>query len=247
MTERERRKKEWELKPCHLLAKEINRRSGTDYEAGASDEGLADALLRSVSGKHPDVPVQVVSIPLDWRHRDDKHSLAKTREAVTAALLKRGLEHCSISLVPTTKAEARKMPGHLVEQLAELVLDGAARGIRQLNYTQIGAYSSGLPGYFDYISIFCHPAIPRVTVEIASGTLLPPDGRWIEEGIAKKLEKYGGPAAVKDLTLVMDVANIIDDEQIASFKATHVEKALPFSEIWILGLQGIVCLKSKSS
>jgi hypothetical protein len=246
VSNREAEKKERELIPCRWLAKEINSTQGTDYKACASNKEPADVLLRSVSGRHPEIAVQVVSIPLDWRQRDDIHCVTRTKEALTGALQRRGLEHCLIDLAPTAKTEKRGIPKSLVERLADLVFGEAAKGNRQLDYRQIGAYSPQLSEYINYISIFCHRAVPKVRVDIASGALLPPDGRWIEEGIAKKVVKYGGATAVKNLTLVIDIASVVDDEQIAAFKAAHVEGTLPFSEIWILGLQGIVCLKRKA-
>lgn len=243
---REAKKKERELLPCRRLALEINRVQGTDYDACASDDGFADALLRSASRKHPDISIQVVSVPLDWRYRNDKSSLTRTTQALADALLRRGLKNCSIDLVPTTKAETRKMPAPLVQKLADLLFDERAKGSRRLDYGQIYAYAPDLAEYFDYATIFCHRAIPKVTVEIASGHVLPPDGQWIAEGIFKKIQRYGGAAAVKDLTLLIDTAGVVDDSQIAAFKAAHPEETLPFSEIWILGLQGLVCLKRKS-
>jgi hypothetical protein len=245
-TDRDIEKKKRELIPCRLLAEEINREQGTDYKACESDEGLADALLRSVSGKYLEIAVQVVSVPLDWRHRDDNQGVAKMNKVLTDALARRGAKHCSIDLA-LSRTATRRMPGIVVERLADLICGEAEKGSRQLGPSQIAAYSPELTQYVDCISIFYSSAIQAVTVSAPSGDMLPPDGRWIEEGISIKVAKYGGPAAVSALTLVIDVAGVVDDGQISAFKAAHDETMLPFSEIWILGLRGIVCLKRKTS
>ena len=62
---KKKKKKNWELKQCQLVAAEINESKGTDYDAHPSDAEPRDTTLKSKSGAHPLLPVQVVSIPLD--------------------------------------------------------------------------------------------------------------------------------------------------------------------------------------
>jgi|HubBroStandDraft_6_1064221.scaffolds.fasta_scaffold847377_1 hypothetical protein len=72
MASYEEEKRNWELEQGRLVA-EMNKDEGSDYEAHPSDQERADAVLRSKSNARPELSVQVVSIPLDFRHRDDKH------------------------------------------------------------------------------------------------------------------------------------------------------------------------------
>jgi hypothetical protein len=61
-------KKNWEVEQSHFVAAEMNKLHGTDYGAHPSDAEPADVVLNSKSGTHLSLPVQVVSIPLDFRH-----------------------------------------------------------------------------------------------------------------------------------------------------------------------------------
>jgi len=248
MADREAEKKERELIPCRWLAKEINRTKGTDYEANSSNEEPSDVLLKSASGNHPEIPVQVVSIPLDWRYREDKHSVEKIKRTLTDSLLARGLKHCLVVIVPSGKTETNGMSEAAFNQLDELVYDESRKGDRMLRYEEIEAYSPELAACVHDICITHYEALPGIEVDIPSAAyMLPPDGRWIEEGIRKKVQKYGGPKAVKDLALVIDVAAFVDDDQIDAFRAANPEETLPFSEIWIVAFHGIVCLKRNTS
>jgi hypothetical protein len=72
---------------------------------------------------------------------------------------------------------------------------------------------------------------------------LPDDGGWIEAGIQLKLKKYGGPDAVKDLTLVIGVEALVDRQQVEEFLVTWAGKELPFKEILINSVEGTIRLK----
>lgn len=244
MTDREAEKKERELIPCRWLAKELNRARGTDYKVIASSEEPADVLFTSASRKHPEIPAQVISIPLDWRHRDDNQSVQRIRRYLKDALLKRGLKHCSVGIILTGPDELKGLNNSLLEQLIKLVEEESRKGNRKLNYEEIGAYFPELARYVHYIIITHYEGIEDVDVDIPShASALPSDGRWIEEGIHKKAQKYGGAESVKNLMLVIDVAGVVDDEQIDAFRAANPEEGLPFFEIWIVAFHGMVCLK----
>jgi hypothetical protein len=82
-------------------------------------------------------------------------------------------------------------------------------------------------------------------VDIPAGGALPPDGRWIKEGIQLKVKKYGGAEAVKELVLVIGVAGFVDEEQVEAFLGENPTEALPFMQIWIVTpFHGVICLKS---
>jgi hypothetical protein len=86
-------------------------------------------------------------------------------------------------------------------------------------------------------------------VDVGEGQWLPSDGRWIKEGIRKKLERYRDPQMVENVILVIGVAAFVDGEQIDAFRAANPEELLPFSEIWIVTCydRGVFCLKSRTA
>lgn len=242
-------KKEWELAQCRLVAAEVNKARKTDYKPQPSTKEPADAVLVSALDKHPPLPVQVVSIPLDFRHRDDKHSVAKIQKTLDALLSKHGLKHCMVGLILSGEAEMRGIKHSLVEELAEIILVEAAKGDAvTLRYEDILDLSPELAELIHDILISHHDEIPGLEIDIPAGSALPPDGRWIEEGILKKVKKYGGAEAVKDLMLVIGVAGFVDDEQVDAFQNSHRAEMLPFSEIWIVTpFHGVICLKPRKA
>jgi hypothetical protein len=76
MANHEEEKKKWELRQCGRVSTEMNKQRGTDYDAFPSNAEPADVILKSKSGAHPSLPVRVVSIPVDVRHRDEKNGVA---------------------------------------------------------------------------------------------------------------------------------------------------------------------------
>ncbi len=244
MTNHDAEKKKWELEQCQLVAAEMNKSQGTDYDARPSDAEPADVILKSKSEAHPPLPVQVVSIPLDFRHRDDKHSVEKIREALKRSLEEHGFNHCSVGLILSGEAEMHGIKHAELELLTETVLKEAANGNRTLKYEDILELSPKLSELVHDIIISHHEELQNADVDIPSGSAVPPDGRWIREGILKKVDKYGGAEAVKDLVLVIGVAGFVDDEQIQAFQTDHPSETLPFSQIWIVTtFHGVVCLK----
>ena len=66
MANHEAEKKNFERWQCQLVAAEINKSKGTDYDVHPPDAEPADVTLKSKSGAYSPLPVQVVSIPLDF-------------------------------------------------------------------------------------------------------------------------------------------------------------------------------------
>jgi hypothetical protein len=246
MANREEGKKNWELAQCQLVAAEMNKLRGTDYEAHPGNAEPADVFLRSKSGAHPTLPVQVVSIPLDFRQRDDKHSVEKIKATLAELLLSRGVRHCLVGIILSGEAELHGMKHSVLKVLNEMILKAVATGRNQtLRYDEIYEKSSEVAANVHDILISHHEIISGVEIDIPAGSTIPPDGRWIEEGILKKAVKYGGTDAVKGLTLVIGVAGLVDDEQIKAFQAAYRPEALPFSQIWIVTpFHGVICLKA---
>jgi sirohydrochlorin ferrochelatase len=66
-----------EIEEGRLVAQYLNERQGTDYEAQAGDHEPADVVLVSRGGQHRRREAQVVTIPLDFRHRDDNQDVQR--------------------------------------------------------------------------------------------------------------------------------------------------------------------------
>ena len=112
-----------------------------------------------------------------------------------------------------------------------------------LDFMQILSVDPELSAYLANVVLFRDEDNPDVTV-ITSGVAaeLPNDGR-IEDGLALKLKRYGGPEAVKDLTLVIGVEALVDAQQVEAFREAHREDGLPFKNILINSAEGTMRLK----
>jgi hypothetical protein len=87
-------------------------------------------------------------------------------------------------------------------------------------------------------------ALDGLDVAIPFSSFVPRDGRWIQEAIDRKLRKYGGPAAVERITLVIGALGFIDAGQIMAFQRQYPPDTLPFEEIWLVtAFHGVVPLK----
>ncbi len=247
MNSREMKKKQWEVWQGALVARAINQAEGTDYEASPATQEPADVVLKSISGKYPDIEAQVVSIPLDFRSRNDKHTLIQLETYLRQILLDRGMHHMFIGVIPSGEVEMHGVPRHIIDRLADLIeREGRNREV-YLSNDDIYDCDHELGEMFHSINISHHPdVIKDVKIDIPQGCAVPPDGWWIEEGIRKKFVKYGGYDAVKNLALIIGVAGIVDDRQIAAFRTTFAESELPFAEIWInTQFHGTSCLKNR--
>jgi hypothetical protein len=245
MASYEEEKKNWELGQGHLVAMEINKVEGSDYEAHPSDQEPADLILRSKSKARPDLPVQVVSIPVDFRHRDDKHTVEKVRAALFGKLVAAGVKHCLVGIILSGDAEMHGIKAATMDALGELILHAASAGRNQaLDYGDIYERSPEIAEQVHTVLISYHECVPSVEIDVPAGSALPPDGRWISEGILKKAAKYGGERAVRDLALLIGVKGFVDDEQIQAFQAAHPAETLPFAQVWIVTpFHGVIRLK----
>lgn|GEM_PF-3958 len=248
MGDREIQKKGWEVQQGRLVAGQLNKTLGTDYLAAASTQEPADVVLTSASGKFGNRFAQVVSVPLDFVSRDDKHTVERVRTGLTLQLQQRGVRHALVGLGLSKEAELKGVTSGLLEQLAEtIVAQGLGQGVK-LRYNDLYERAPALADAFHFVYVSYHPEIVAdVSVEIPHASAVPQDGRWIEEGIRKKVEKYGGQVAVRNLALILGVAGFVDEEQVSAFRHQFAEAELPFAEIWInTPFDGTVCLKAKS-
>jgi hypothetical protein len=245
MASYEEEKKGWELEQGRLVATEMNKVEGSDYEAHPSDQEPADLILRSKSKARPELPVQVVSIPVDFRHRDDKHTVEKVRAALFEKLVAAGVKHCVVGMILSGDAEMHGIKQATMDGLGELVLQLASTGRNQtLGYGDIYERSPEIAEQVHTVLISHHECVPGVEIDMPAGSALPPDGRWISEGILKKAVKYGGEKAVRDLVLLIGVKGFVDDAQIQAFQAGHPAETLPFAQVWIVTpFHGVVRLK----
>lgn len=237
----------WELQQGALVAAHINASTGADYEALRSDHEPADVVLVSQSGRFPRRDAQVVSIPLDFRARDDKHTVRNIIAHLNNLLQNRGMDDALIGVIPSGRAQMAGVKRDLLEQLAELIVQRGKRVNVDLEYEEIYQHSPELADYIHRVIISHHPEIyQEVEVEIPAGSAVPVDGRWIEEGIRKKVQRYGGVAAVRDLMLIIGVRGFVDDRQVEAFQRSFAEACLPFAEIWInTPFHGTICLKAR--
>jgi hypothetical protein len=243
--DREAQKRAWEVEQGRLVAEYLNGAQGTDYEARAADAEPADVILVSPSGRFPPRNAQVVSIPLDFRSRDDKQTVNRIRTRLAELMRARGVQEIYVGLSLSGEAEMHGMTRPQIEQLADFIVRMRGEQDVTLGYDEIYEHSPELADLVHRILI-ARPGLFRgMQVDIPAGSAVPLDGRWIEEGIQHKLERYGGEEAVRGLTLIIGVAGFVDDEQVAAFQRAFCEADLPFAEIYInTPFHGTTCLKA---
>jgi hypothetical protein len=248
MGDREAEKKAWEVAQGTLVAHGLNRAEGCDYICQPSESEPADVVLTSPSGKFKRREAQVVSVPFDFRSRDDKQTVQRVQTALGELLKARGAHHMLVGLILSGKAEMHGVRPTLIKQLADLIARVAESSKAELRYKEIYACSPKLAEMFHEVRISHHPDIIQdVSVDIPAGGAFPLDGRWIEEGIQKKVEKYGGEKAVLTLMLIIGVAGFVENRQVNAFKQAFTEAQLPFAEIWInTPFHGTFCLKRRA-
>jgi hypothetical protein len=247
MNAKEAEKKQRELVEGTVAAAYLNQELGTDYEAIPSDREPADVLFVSTSKEFPERMVQVVTIPHDYQIRADNQNFARFVRDLSTALKTREVSNLTVGFTPLGPATARGIPRAQVETLADyLALQRLepAQDTRALDFMELLAIDPELSGYLSNVVLFWDKGNPDVTV-LTTGAAgeLPDDGSWIEDGIALKLKKYGGPEAVKELTLVIGVEALVDAQQVEAFRKAHKDDELPFKEILINSVEGTMRLK----
>ncbi len=233
MGDREAQKKDREVEQGRLVAEYLKRTQGTDYEARPADAEPADVSLVSPTGRFPLHNAQVVSIPLDFRHRDDKHTVTKIQTSLALLMRERGINEIYVALILSGEVEMHGMTRPQIEQLADLIVQKRGEQDVTLRYDEI---YEGFPDLADLVHtiVIARPGLFRgLQIDVPAGGAVPPDGRWIVEGIRHKLRRYGGEEAVRGLTLIIGVAGFVDDEQVAAFQHAFCEADLPFAEIYI--------------
>jgi len=237
MNAKEAEKKQRELGEGSEAAAYLNHELGADYEAVPSDREPADVLFVSGSKEFPERMVQVVTIPHDYQIRADNQNLARFVRDLTTALKTRDVSNLSIGFTPLRPATERGIPRAQVESLADYLVvhqPEPPQDTLTLDFMELLAIDPELSGYISNVVLFRDEDNPDVTV-LTPGVPaeLPDDGSWIEDGLALKLKRYGGPEAVKELTLVIGVEALVNAQQVEVFRDAHKEGGLPFKEILI--------------
>jgi hypothetical protein len=244
---REAEKRAFEVEQGRLVAEHLNRTQGTDYVARAASTEPADVTLASTSGRVPVRDAQVVSIPLDFRNRDDKQTVSGIRTRLSLLMRARGIQEIYVGLILSGEAEMHGMTQPRIEQLTDLIVQNRRTVDVTLKYDEIYDAVPELAELVHIIVIGRPGLVCGVEVDIPAGGPVPPDGRWIREGIQHKLTRYGGEEAVRDLTLIIGVAGFVDHEQVAAFQDAFRAANLPFAEIYInTPFHGTTCLKAAS-
>jgi hypothetical protein len=153
MNTRQNEKKAWELEQGALVASELNKSGNFDYEAELADHEPADVNLQSASGEYGLRPAQIVSIPLDFRSRDDKQTVNRVAAALEELLIERGASHMLVGLVLSGEAEMHGVRQPLVQQLADLIMQNQTTNFR-LQYDDLYQCSPELAEKFHDVLVF---------------------------------------------------------------------------------------------
>jgi hypothetical protein len=244
---RESEKKRRELAEGGQAAAYLNQEIGADYDAIPSDREPADVIFVSRSKEFPERMVQIVTIPHDYQIRADNQNLARFGRDLTTALKTRHASNLSVGFTPLGPATERGIPRAQVEGLADYLVvhqPEPPQDTHALGFMELLSLDPELSAYLSNVVLFRDEDNPDVTV-ITPGVAaeLPNDGSWIEDGLALKLKRYGGPEAVKELTLVIGVEALVDAQQVEAFREAHREDSLPFKEILINSAEGTMRLK----
>lgn len=247
MNAKEVEKKQRELEEGRRAAAFLNQELGADYEAIPSNREPADVLFLSTSKQFPERMVQIVTIPHDYQIRADNQNLVRFGRELTAALKDRHASNLNVGFTSLGPATERGIPRAQVESLAEYLVahqPEPPQDSRAIDFMELLAIDAELSGYLSNVVLFRDKDNPDVTV-LSPGVAaeLPDDGRWIEDGLALKLKRYGGPEAVKELTLVIGVEALVDAQQVEAFREAHKDDGLPFKEILINSVEGTMRLK----
>jgi hypothetical protein len=247
MNAKEAEKKQRELEEGREAAAYLNQELGADYEAIPSDREPADVLFVSTSKQLPERMVQVVTIPHDSQIRADNQNLGRFARDLKTALKTRYASNLTVGFAPLGSATERGIPRALAEKLADYLVGlqpEPAQETRVIDFMELLVIDPELSGYLSNVVLFRDKDNPDMTV-LTPGVAaeLPDDGSWIEDGLALKLNRYGGPEAVKELTLVIGVEALVDAQQVEAFREAHKNDCLPFKEILINSAEGTMRLK----
>jgi hypothetical protein len=238
-----------EVRICLYVAREMNRRDGTDYYAKDPvyylenpDEPI-DVELFSESDTYPRYPIQVVTTPSN-KHRELRsrnRNIEAFRKHLASALVQHGLQHYTIGISLGKEGLLHKIPQDSVTECANLIAQNKLKeGDWSLGWREITGVSPILHKFVRHITV--HPS-SDLTVFVHRTAWAPSDERLIQESIRLKEEGKYAPALKPQTALVISGSSFIDDEQVQSYIASGKAAAITFLEVWIVFDERAVLLK----
>lgn len=234
-----------EVLVCQLVADEINKTCGTDFQARAVEREPPDVMLVSKSGKHAVRSFEVVSAPQDFTIRYDTGNVQRLERTLRSALEQRNFSGYRIGIHWADAAKQHALKGGL-NDLAALVIGSAPKsGYIFMGGVEIWHVCRRLASLIDYLSVFRLP-YERLEINSMASWWAPRDGLWIEEAVSAKIKKYGIGSYVASLTLVVDGMAYLDAEQITAYRNKLALEPLPFADLWAVTMGKAYQLKLTS-
>ncbi len=238
-----------ELALSAAVAKIINETEGTDYrpEVVEAEDSIEDVILRSATGTYRDRGVQVVTIPVgDVTVRSDSDHRQRLMRELQTRLAGADLGPSWINVVLSDAGTRYGVNHAMIERLVQLIVQMARTGKAEIRETELFQYDPELAERLVAVAVTPVPQLSGIRVGIPMATYVPRDGRWIRDGIDKKLKDYGGPLHLKELTLIIGDFGVVDREQIDAFRRDNPPDTLPFDEIWLVSrIEGVDLLKRR--
>ncbi len=224
-----------EILVCQLVAEAINMSDGTDYRAHPCNPDPPDVKLVSDSGRYASRQAEVVSTPRDFTIRNDNKNVQRFERELSRALEQLGVSHCHVMVMWTESAMRHGTEIRHIDRLAEILADTIlANGHRRIDGDELYDYSPEVAEVVSFASIYCFDFL-TLAVHSAFSFYIPRDGRWIEDAVAKKLQRYGSRAAT-GMMLVIDGLAHLDGEQMAAFRTGNKAEEIPFNEVWAVSM-----------
>jgi len=238
-----------EVRICLYVAREMNRRDGTDYYAKDPvyylenpDEPIDVELF---SDTYPRYRIQVVTTPSN-KHLELRSRIKNVetfRNRLASALTERGLQHYIVGISLGKEGLLHKIPQDAVTQCANLMAQNKLKeGDWSLEWREITGFSRTLHKFVRHINV--HPG-SGLTVLVQRTAWAPSDERLIEEAIRLKEQDKYPPALKRQIALVIGGSLFIDGEQVQSYIASGKAAATTFSDVWIVFDNRAVLLKQR--
>jgi hypothetical protein len=226
---------EREISVCKLVAEAINLSEGTDYRAHACKLDPPDAMLVSVSGRYATRQAEVVSTPQDFTIRPDNKNVRRSERELSSALEQLGVSHCQVTVNWTEFAKRYGTENRHSKRLAEIIAQEIpANGYLCIGGNELYDYSPQLSEIVNYVSMYRFDFL-TLAVHSTCSCWIPRDGRWIEDALEKKLQRYGSRAA-SGMILVIDGFWHLDGEQMDAFRASKGAEKILFGEVWAVSM-----------
>lgn len=238
-----RSKRERELWVANRVADAINSVESTDYRA-ESGPNPPDAMLVSVTGRFPQIELEIVSLPIeDFTARDDNQNVLKLKDQLHRELTQHAFE---VSVHLLDRGKRYGVPTDVVKRLVALIKQVMMRtSITNPATVDFGQMYQQYPDIAEYVSevsvvSFRDPSSIFISVPLA--TYSPRDASWLLKAAAKK--DLLARAANSRVAVAIDGSWLVDAQQISAFQTSSQISALPFAQLWLVtSFHGTVRLK----